>query len=162
MADFAPRLGPGPSVPESLIDDLAFELGEGGEDMEKQSSLCTARVDIVLDADKLFADSTQVVDPGDQVLNRSPEAIELSDDHAVDTVALDCSHHKIELGPLINRAHTFINEEGESVSFPLTEFLDHLFLGWDALLDLGPGADAAVAEKIHGDYMIAYSSEIVK
>ena len=89
--------GSGPRVPTSstsgprcrepclcpLADDVALELGEGGEDVEDQLPAAGGRVDLLGEALEADPSLLELADRLDQVGERSSEAIELPDHERV-------------------------------------------------------------------------------
>jgi hypothetical protein len=77
--------GPGGGQPShrAFADEVAFELGQGGEDMEHKLAARRGGVDRLLQAADPDAPLSEASDGIDQVPERAAEAVELPDDQGV-------------------------------------------------------------------------------
>jgi hypothetical protein len=77
--------GPGGGQPSAgaLADEVAFELGQGGEHMKDELAARGGGVDGLLQAAEPDAAVGQAGDGVDQVTQRPPEAVEFPDDQGV-------------------------------------------------------------------------------
>jgi hypothetical protein len=79
----APGPGSGQAGGGAFADEVALELGQGGEDVEDELAAGGGGVDRLLQAAEPDATLSQVGDGVDQVPERSAEAVELPDDQGV-------------------------------------------------------------------------------
>jgi len=106
----------------ALTDQLPFKLGHRRNHVEQQASLRRAQVQVVAQRDETDAVSGQVLDGGDQVLERAPETVELPHHNGVEAPAVCVGHHAVELGPRVFRA-------GDAVVDILADDLERAPLG---------------------------------
>ena len=80
--------GPGGGEPGAgaFADEVAFELGQGGEDVEDELAARRGGVDCLLQAAEPDAAVGQAGDGVDQVAQGAAEAVELPDDQGVAVV----------------------------------------------------------------------------
>ena len=83
----APFRSPGTGCLEAgfgaFADESAFELCEGSEEVEDEPPAARISVDGLLQAPEAYAAGAEVLGPGDEVLERTAEAVEAPDDQGV-------------------------------------------------------------------------------
>ena len=79
----APRAGRGQPGAGAFADQVAFELGQGGEDVEDELAARGGGVDRLLEAAEPDAAVGQAGDGVDQVPQGAAEAVEFPDDQGV-------------------------------------------------------------------------------
>ena len=92
-------LGVGHAGFDPLHDDVSFELGHGGDDLEDEFARGRGSVEVVLVGYEVDPQGVELVESVDQVLERSREAIEFPDGQDLELSSLSGNHHFIERRP---------------------------------------------------------------
>ena len=87
-------------VADALADDLALELREGQQDIERQPSHRRRRVERLGDGTKVTFWRVEHLDQLGEVDQRAAEAVDLVDDHDVDLAAFDVGQQPLQRGTL--------------------------------------------------------------
>lgn len=130
------RVEPGPGP---LADDIPFELGQGGEDVEDQLPATGRRVDALLEAPETDLAFLELAHGLDEVADAAAQAVELPDHE--DVTGPEVCEGLIEPRPLGQRATGLVGEE-----LLATGVLQGIGLEIEVLFG---GGDASIADE-HG------------
>jgi hypothetical protein len=90
----------GDLVADALGGDLALELGEGQQDVQRQPAHRRGRVERLRDRDEGHAVAVEHLDQLGEVGERAAEAVDLVDHHHVDQPVLDVLQQPLQAGAL--------------------------------------------------------------
>ena len=92
--------GGGKLVADALADDLALELREGEQDVERQPAHRGRGVERLRDADEGDVVAIEHLDQLGKIHQRAAEPIDLVDDHHVDAPGLDVGQQSLQRRPV--------------------------------------------------------------
>ena len=90
----------GDLVADAFADDLALELGERQQNVQRQSAHRVGRIELLRDRDERHAVVVERLHDPREVEKRTAQAIDLVDDHAVDFAGVNIGQQAIEGRPI--------------------------------------------------------------